>query len=238
VQRILVVDDEPDIHLFVGRVLSDAGYQVDFALNGREALEEIGAHHPDLILLDLAMPDIDGWGVLEQLRQVDSPPPVVILTARGDFDSFARGIREHVMGFITKPFHFGDLLATCSKVLDNPTRRETVDVERRKEERQHVMVGVRVLSGDGTPLALGELVDLSSAGAQVRLPIELDVGDRIRLAVHISLDDVPLQLAGRVKWRVGQAGAFYHGLALAGLSPASDARLRELFRPPNAQAAE
>ena len=102
-----------------------------------------------------------------------------------------------------------------------------------------MMVGVRVLSRDGTPLALGELVDLSSAGAQVRLPIKLDVGDRIRLAVHISFDDVPLQLAGRVKWCVGQTKAFYHGLALEGLSPASDARLRELFRrPQNPQAAD
>jgi CheY-like chemotaxis protein len=231
VERILVVDDEPDIHIFVGRVLSDAGYQAEFALDGQEALEKIRVHRPDLVLLDLMMPVLDGWGVLEGLRQIDSPPPVVILTARGDFDAFARGIRERVVAFIAKPFHFGDLLATCRSVLDNPNPREPVENERRKDERRQVMVGVRVLSSHGTPLAMGELMNLSPGGAQVRLPVELDVGARVHLAPHIALDDIPLRLEGEVKWCLGQAEAFYHGLALEGLSPAAEASLKGLFGP-------
>jgi CheY-like chemotaxis protein len=237
VHRILVVDDEPDIHIFVGRVLTDAGYDVEVALNGREALDRIDAHRPDLVLLDLMMPELDGWGVLAHLRQVDSPPPVVILTAHGDFEAFARGMRERVVAFIAKPFHFGDLLETCHKVLDNPMRDVPVELERRKEERRHLMVGVRALSRDGVPLALGELVDMSPGGARARLPVQLNAGDRVRLALHISLDDVPLHLAGEVKWCAGQREAFYHGLAFVGLSPRASETLNNLFSPPDAQAA-
>ena len=230
-ERILVVDDEPDIHVFLERVLSDAGYRAEFASDGWDALRRIGARRPDLILLDLMMPGLDGWGVLEELRKAELPPPVVILTARGDFDAFARGMRERVAAFVAKPFHFGDLLATCRKVLDNPAHEEPVETERRREGRQHVIVGVRVLSREGTPLGLGELLDLSPGGAQVRLPVQLDPGDHVRLALHVSLDDIQLQLEGEVKWCVGQAQAFYHGLALKGLSPTTEARLKELFHP-------
>jgi CheY-like chemotaxis protein len=237
VQRILIVDDEPDIHIFVGRVLSDAGYEVEVAMDGQEALEKIGGRRPDLVLLDLMMPVLDGWGVLEKLRTFDSPPPVVVLTAHGDFSAFARGIRERVMAFIAKPFHFGDLLATCRKVLEYPDRQKPVETERRKEQRRPVMVGVRVLSRYGVPLALGELLDLSPGGAQLRLPAKLDVGDHIRLALHVSLDDIPLQLEGDVRWRDGQPDRFFHGVSFEGLSPTSDARLRKLFEPLDVHAA-
>jgi DNA-binding response OmpR family regulator len=232
-QRILVVDDEPDIHVFVGRVLSDAGYQVDSAVDGAEALEKIRESRPDLVLLDLMMPVIDGWEVLARLRGFEDPPPIVVLTARGDFAAFARGVREGVAAFIGKPFHFGDLLTTCSSVLEGVHPAEKVDDERRREQRRRLMVGVRVLSGDRRPLALGELVDLSPGGAQVRLVAPLEVGSSVRLALHISLADSPLQLEGRVQWRRDEEERFAHGLSFANMPPDMEARLRDLFRPPD-----
>jgi two-component system response regulator MtrA len=197
--RILVVDDEPDIHVFVGRVLSDAGYEVDSAVDGAEALESIKSNRPDLVLLDLMMPVVDGWEVLARLRGLEDPPPVVVLTARGDFAAFARGVREGVAAFIGKPFHFGD----------------------------------RVLSSDRRPLALGELVDLSAGGAQVRLVAPLEVGSVVRLALHISLADSPLQLEGRVQWRRDEEDRFAHGLSFANTPPEMELRLHDLFRPPD-----
>jgi len=231
--RILVVDDEPDIHVFVGRVLSDAGYEVDSAVDGAEALESIKSNRPDLVLLDLMMPVVDGWEVLARLRGLEDPPPVVVLTARGDFAAFARGVREGVAAFIGKPFHFGDLLTTCRSVLEAPPKPGPVSEERRRDQRRRLMVGVRVLSSDRRPLALGELVDLSAGGAQVRLVAPQEVGSVVRLALHISLADSPLQLEGRVQWRRDEEDRFAHGLSFANTPPEMELRLHDLFRPPD-----
>ncbi len=67
-KRILVVDDEEDVQVLVSRILKDAGYEVDRASDGGEAIERFRANRPDLIVLDLMMPGIDGWGVLQHLK--------------------------------------------------------------------------------------------------------------------------------------------------------------------------
>lgn len=232
-KRILVVDDEPDVQVFVGRVLSDSGYEVESAGDGNEALDQIAARRPDMVLLDLMMPRLDGWGVLQRLREAKDPPPVVVLTARGDYEAFARGVREGVAAFIGKPFHFGDLLATCRKVLDRTARRPAPATERRREPRRQFMVGVRVLSRDRRPLALGELVNISPSGAQVDLVAPIEVGERVKVALHISLADSPMKFEGQIQWRSERPHGFAHGLAFVDVSQETQSRLAELFRPPD-----
>ena len=115
-KRILVVDDEEDVQILVSRILRDAGYEVDRASDGKQAIDRLDASMPDLIVLDLMMPVVDGWGVLQHLQTKKDAPPVVIVTARTDYATFARGIREGGTAFVCKPFRFHELVATCQRL--------------------------------------------------------------------------------------------------------------------------
>jgi CheY-like chemotaxis protein len=229
-KRILVVDDEEDVQVLVCRILRDVGYEVDSASDGGEAIEKIGHRKPDLLVLDLMMPGIDGWGVLEHLRKVPDAPPVVVVTARADYSSFARGVREGASAYVFKPFRFHELVATCQKVLLSGVRR-TVSEERRKRERRDLMVDVKVLSKDRAPIALGELVNLGPGGAQIDLGVPLEVGDTVRIAFHSPAGGFPLSLDGEIRWRGTAPRGFSHGLVFAGLSGEDERALGDLLKP-------
>jgi DNA-binding response OmpR family regulator len=113
-KRILVVDDERDVRSLVCHILTDQGYQVDQAVDGREALDKILASRPDLVVLDLMMPEVDGWQVLRELQGFAVRPRVVVLSAFGD----AKRVAEAgAIGFLAKPFRFAQLLDTCQRAL-------------------------------------------------------------------------------------------------------------------------
>ena len=231
-KRILVVDDEEDVQILIRRILSDAGYAVDSASDGQEALEKIDERRPDLVVLDLMMPGLDGWGVLENLRKRPDPPPVVVVTALADYQAFTRGVREGAAAYVCKPFHFAELVATCQKVLLASASRSQVAAELRREPRRRLMVEVQVLSQESRPMALGELVNLSMGGAQVDMGAALDLGERVRIAFTIPGSRLPLGLEGRVQWRLAAQKGFCHGLVFLSLSADQERYLRELLRPP------
>jgi CheY-like chemotaxis protein len=228
-KRILVVDDEEDVQILVCRILRDAGFEVDSAHDGAVALERLAERQPDLVVLDLMMPGIDGWGVLERMRDMPKPPPVVVLTARTDFGTFTRGVREGASAYVCKPFRFHELVATCQRLLLAVAKGD-VGHERRREERRLLMVEVRVLSRDNTPIALGHLANLSAGGAQVDLGVALQPGDRVRVAFHIP-SGTPLSLEGTVRWREVAGSGFAHGVAFVALPAEADGQLREMLRP-------
>jgi CheY-like chemotaxis protein len=111
---ILVVDDEKAIRELLCRVLTIAGYEVEEAADGYEALERVARRRPDLILLDLMMPVLDGWTVLDRLRETLDPPPVVVVSAYLDR---GRAVAAGASGYIGKPFRSAELLDTCQRVL-------------------------------------------------------------------------------------------------------------------------
>jgi DNA-binding response OmpR family regulator len=113
-KRILVVDDERDVRSLVCHILGDQGYLVDQAVDGRDALAKIQASLPDLVVLDLMMPDIDGWQVLRELQAYETRPPVVVLSAFGDLK---RVTEAGAVGFLAKPFRFAQLVDTCQRAL-------------------------------------------------------------------------------------------------------------------------
>ena len=116
--RVLVVDDERDVQALVRMVLERQGYEVEAASDGREALQKIGEHRPDLVVLDLMMPEIDGWGVLERLRDTDAPPRVVLLSAYAhDPKVLQRGAEAGAWACLGKPFKLPELIATCEQAL-------------------------------------------------------------------------------------------------------------------------
>lgn len=112
-RRILVVDDEEDIQTFLCDVFRDAGWTVDSAQNGLEALERIEQCRPDLVLLDIVMPVVDGWGVLERLRQTATPPRVLVLSGVTDSD---RALQAGASGHLAKPFEVEELLEACARL--------------------------------------------------------------------------------------------------------------------------
>lgn len=117
--RILIVDDEPDTVDLIELTLSTAGYEVDRAMSGVEAIEIVGREQFDLLLLDVMMPDLSGFDVLQDLRikGVDVPP-VIFLTARKRREDHQTGEDLGAQAYLTKPAKRGDLLDAVREALD------------------------------------------------------------------------------------------------------------------------
>src|SRR3954454_16529075 len=114
--RVLVVDDEEDIRVLLKELLGRAGYDVAEAPDGRSALRELFASPPDLVLLDVTMPELDGWQTLERIRDV-SEVPVLMLTARAAELERVRGLKAGADDYVTKPFGRQELLARVEALL-------------------------------------------------------------------------------------------------------------------------
>lgn len=227
--RVLVVDDEDDVRMLVSRVLADTGHEVDVAENGAVALQRLDAARPDVIVLDLMMPVLDGWGVMRALADRKDAPPVVLLTARGDDESHARGLRAGAAAYLTKPFRFHELLSTVDGVIAAAGRPSAMTTERRRDPRRVMMVDVQVLSRRGVPLAVGEGVDLSASGLQIHLAVPLDVGTQVALALHVPGSSATVRLEGGVQWTVPVPRGHAHGVAFASPPPEVVAAVQELI---------
>jgi two-component system response regulator ResD len=115
-QRILVVDDDPTISDVVARYLRGEGYDVDVALDGAEALESARARYPDLVVLDLMLPRVDGLEVCRQLR-TQGAVPIIMLTAKGEETDKLVGLSLGADDYMTKPFSPKELVARVKAVL-------------------------------------------------------------------------------------------------------------------------
>jgi len=131
---ILVVDDDEDTTKLLKTVLKVNGFNVSGALSGKEAVDKAAAHRPDLILLDLMMPEMDGFETLERLRSV-SNAPVVILSALSEKDKIVQGLKDGADDYVTKPFHNEELVERMRAVLRragtqaDSSRFEFIDVQ-------------------------------------------------------------------------------------------------------------
>jgi DNA-binding response OmpR family regulator len=107
--RILIVDDEPDILLMLRLTLEAEGFETALAADGETALQRLRQGRFDLMLLDVMMPVLDGWGVLERLPEVDHAPPVIVVSAKTAAPDIARAKALGAADYVTKPFAFPDL---------------------------------------------------------------------------------------------------------------------------------
>lgn len=114
--RVLVIDDDPDIRALVAELLDRAGFIVEQAENGRAGLRALHKAPPDLVVLDVSMPDMDGWQTLERIRDL-SKVPVMMVTARGDELERVRGLQGGADDYVVKPFGARELLARIRAVL-------------------------------------------------------------------------------------------------------------------------
>ena len=112
---ILVVDDDAAIRETLRDILQDEGYGVIEARDGAEGLSAVAGHHPDLILLDLHMPRVDGWQMYRRLHECGATPPTVIMTAGRNAALEARALKA--AGSLAKPFDLDEVLAAVEDVL-------------------------------------------------------------------------------------------------------------------------
>jgi two-component system KDP operon response regulator KdpE len=146
--RILVVDDDLSLRELLTDYLGRLGHEVDGAPDGQAALAVIGEAQPDILLLDVTMPGLDGWQTLTRIRAVSSVP-VIMLTARGDESEVLRGFAGGADDYVTKPFSFAQLGARIKAILDRASPERTdatsilraadliVDVDRHRVLRNH-----------------------------------------------------------------------------------------------------
>jgi two-component system response regulator VicR len=121
-RRILCIEDQPEMIELMRLVLRRHGFQVEGAIGGREGLRMVRENPPDLVLLDLMMPEVDGWEVYRQIRADEQLKeiPVIAVTAKGQDVDRVVGVQVAGMNdFITKPFGLDDLVARVQRVLDD-----------------------------------------------------------------------------------------------------------------------
>jgi CheY-like chemotaxis protein len=111
---VLVVDDDADVRTLARELLTRAGYRVSEAPDGRAALRALYEERPDLVVPDVSMPELDGWGTLERIREL-SDVPVVMLSALGAELEKVRALRGGADDYVTKPFGRQELLARASR---------------------------------------------------------------------------------------------------------------------------
>jgi two-component system copper resistance phosphate regulon response regulator CusR len=147
--RILVIEDEPKAGEYMRNGLTEAGYVVDVADNGRDGLHMAQELHYDLILLDVMMPEMDGWEVMKQLAP-KSTTPVLFLTARGTLEDRLKGLDLGADDYLVKPFSFAELLARIRIALrrGGQARQEDVleiaDLQVDVPKRRVVRAGARI----------------------------------------------------------------------------------------------
>jgi DNA-binding response OmpR family regulator len=199
-QQVLIVDDEPKITRLVSDYLEKAGFAVIVARDGREALMRARTERPDLIVLDLGLPEIDGLDVTRALRR-DTGVPIIMLTARADEADTVVGLELGADDYVTKPFSPRELVARVRAVL----RRHEVDS------------GSEVLRASDLTLDLG------------RMRIEAD-GRRIDLTpTEFALVAAMARQPGRVFTRSQLLDAI-HGVAFESYERAIDAHVKNIRR--------
>lgn len=143
-EKILVVDDEPSVVTIVTYALGRKGYQVIQAFDGAQALDAVAAEKPDLVVLDLMMPNVDGWKVYESLKTNPryEKIKVVVLTGVGEFESQLKSLQFGVDEYLTKPFSAAQVAQVVSDLL-NDENDERRDKERaRKEAKLRTIVSI------------------------------------------------------------------------------------------------
>jgi DNA-binding response OmpR family regulator len=153
--RILVVDDDADIRLLLRELLERAGYAVDEAQDGREALRTLFTTPPALVILDVTMPDMDGYQTLERIRDL-SEVPVLMLTARTQELEKVRGLAAGADDYVAKPFGRQELLARVQALLRRSGGRSEV-VETYADDFVQVDYGQRRIVVQGRDVQLTPL---------------------------------------------------------------------------------
>lgn len=148
--KILITDDDPDIRQLVIYALADQGHEVSVAKDGKEALEHVVGSPPDLMVLDVMMPELDGYGVLRALgeRDLKGTTKILMLTAKGSERDWKEGYDLGADRYMTKPFDPDELVATVAEMLE--ASEEELEAKREQEQdRANLLSQLESIFGDG-----------------------------------------------------------------------------------------
>ena len=174
--RILVIDDDDDIRGLVRALLERAGHHVSDAADGHTGLRDLYAGSPDLVILDVAMPGLDGWATLERIREL-TDVPVLMLTARDAELERVRGLRGGADDYVVKPFGRQELVARVDVLLRRP--RSRVAEERYADARLSISFAQRAVRYDEREVVLTPL-EYKLLSAFVRHPNQVLSHDQLR----------------------------------------------------------
>jgi CheY-like chemotaxis protein len=206
-RTILVIDDQPSIRGILETALTEAGADVWCAADGSTALAMLESASPELILLDLAMPGMSGWQVLESLSSTARTAgiPVVLETSAEDFPSFQRARKHGVAAFVSKPFRLAEVVETCRRILEGARPLQG------RREAGAPTPPIQIRDAEDNLVALGRLLDMDTRGARVELESPLEIGRRIKLVTQEH--DKVVTRSAEVRWVTPAGGRFQHGLA-------------------------
>lgn len=186
-KRILIVDDEAAARMLISDVLTDEGYIPLRAENGRQALEAVKRQPPDLVLLDLKLPDIDGLEVLASIRTIHPHLPVILVSAYGDIHSAVRAVKLGAYDFLEKPLDADRLVVTVRNALWSvELRGEVARLKEAIEERYRMVGSSSVMRG-----LREHILQAASSKAHVLILGETGSGkDLVARAIHNQSDRV------------------------------------------------
>jgi two-component system chemotaxis response regulator CheY len=206
-RTILVVDDATSVRGVLQAALTDAGASVWLAEDGQMAIDLLTDRRPDLILLDLVMPRLNGWGVIEKLKAAPRTAaiPIILETSAEDYGSFDRARRHGVVSFISKPFRLNEVVETCRRVLGGARPLQGTNASGRSTR------AIEVCDATGQLLAHGDLIDLDSSGAQVEVSAPLPLGQTVTL---VFVDGGTTPTAAEVRWLTNAGERYCQGLLI------------------------
>ena len=154
-QRLLLIDDSLDMQNLVGMFLERDGYEVFRASNGPEGLRQLAKNQPDLVLLDIMMPEVDGWETCRRIREV-SNIPIIMLTAKAQERDVVRGLEIGADDYVTKPFEAAELKARIVSLLRRTTEMTTAPQSPRvlDDGWLHIDLSRRIVKANGKPVDL------------------------------------------------------------------------------------
>lgn len=150
-EKILVVDDEKNICDLLRMYLEKEGYSVVLAYNGVDAVNSFVSENPDLVLLDVMLPQLDGWQVCREIRKT-SEKPIIMLTAKDEIFDKVLGLELGADDYVTKPFDAKEIIARIKAVLRRTTQVKETDLKEVKYDKLSVNLSNYVLKVDGVAI--------------------------------------------------------------------------------------
>jgi len=231
--RVLVVEDDADLRVLMWRIFADGGHEVAVAADGAEAIEKVHSLRPELVVLDLVLPGLDGWAVVRNVQRLPAPPPVVMISVHSHSEMYARAAEAGIAAYVEKPFSVVELLATCERVVREDGARPRGPRDRRAAPRRVVRVPVQVLDQEKGWWTFGELVELGCGGARLAMPFPLPGQRKIRVAFAVPGEIVPVDVDGLLQWRAPAARGFAYGMEFVDLRPETQLQIEAFVRAPD-----
>jgi len=228
--RVLVVEDDADLRTLMWRIFADGAHEVAMAADGGEAIEKVHSLRPELVVLDLVLPGLDGWAVLRSIQKLPAPPPVVMLSVHTHSEMYTRASEAGVAAYIEKPFSVTDLLATCERVVREDGVRPRAPRDRRIAPRRVVRVPVQVLDRAQGWWTFGELLDLGSGGARLAMPFPLPGDRKVRVAFAVPGEAERVNIDGRLQWRAPADRGFAYGMEFLDVRPEAQSQIDAFVR--------